>query len=638
MEGYQLTLSMELPTKAPMEQTIPLALSCPQPASIQDFFQECDHGLYVYAEAVCRFTLVSPQPVAKVELYCNGAKEPCSYNPKTGEISLELQGGCQGKPFQDCYGFAQIQVAVGLGDDTTKTLFSPYLPVRICSSSSISQGKEIAEGIVEYVYHHQRFLRLDGTTNPQSLAQLQQEGRQTFEAQMLLAENIATIYQSSYPYFKANSRFRIEKQPTVGQLERLQYIHQQTLSYMVCHPEHLQEIGSEGGISVNMRSYQPRKVLYFENVPTYDTYENRAILGFLRTMMEEISRLYQQCVQLLEQIPTQDSEQGEYDSYLFMCQPTRNHLQQKAQRLLELQDTFSTLWGIYQTAFGFDAQPTTELPQATAVFLSIPQYHRIFECIYQWFCYGAPDTQQERFMLSFVRMSALYEKYLLIKLVEYLETKGYILQEKRPFHYKMPVEEYPWKYQNTDIPNTYHFEKEGQRVTLYYQPVLYHRDFAGETNGIDLRRNHSLLFFDTEEWELQKHAPAVASYYTPDYLLKIEQPQGGASYVVMDAKFSNKNTVKGRYIKDLVFKYLFSLSPKEQGSKVVGLCALYGKADSQERGFSLYDSQKQVGEIRPFVEFLPMREGLEHPWAERLDEVLQSYLCPKALPLESATF
>ncbi|MDE7326041.1 MAG: DUF2357 domain-containing protein, partial [Lachnospiraceae bacterium] len=123
------------------------------------------------------------------------------------------------------------------------------------------------------------------------IASLKKSRYSSLMAQIILAKEIAIAYESNYGFFKANSRFKVEKKPIIGRFERLQYISSATLQYVAVHPEQLAVVCSNSGIRVRGRVYQPQKTLFMKNECAYDTYENRVILSFLRKMIDEVAKL-----------------------------------------------------------------------------------------------------------------------------------------------------------------------------------------------------------------------------------------------------------------------------------------------------------------------------------------------------------
>ena len=92
-------------------------------------------------------------------------------------------------------------------------------------------------------------------------------------------------------------------------------------------------------------------------------------------------------------------------------------------------------------------------------------------------------------------------------------------------------------------------------------------------------------------------------YYTPDYLIKINNSSGDI-YYVLDAKLSQKHQVIKHQLQELIYKYLFSLSSFDQNDSIMGLLILCGKFDD---GFStnIRDISEEIGiDTIPFVKFI----------------------------------
>ncbi|MCD8354351.1 MAG: hypothetical protein LUC47_08585, partial [Clostridiales bacterium] len=252
------------------------------------------------------------------------------------------------------------------------------------------------------------------------------------------------------------------------------------------------------------------------------------------------------------------------------------------------------------------------------IFLSVPQYNRIFVQIHKWFTFGIYEFASEKYMLSLVKVSSLYENYLLVKMIAYFQSRGYLLVEDKRCVY--PVKS-TWQYKNTDCKNTFVFKNETNCITLYYQPVIYDSN-RSDINGIQLMRNNSLPFFSGNENMNQ----VGGHYYSPDYVIKVEN-NSASRYLILDAKFSDLQNVKRYYVKDLAFKYLFSISPIQQSNTVVGLCIIYGKCKSSERTQSAYDKQLPGQAISPIAELLPLVEGISNDaHFNRLDSLMKKII------------
>ena len=551
--------------------------------------------------------------IADVRVYVNDVLESSVYN--NGRIYFPSRGISNRRIFLDCYGFAELSITLILVDGQECTLNSEYLPILVRRE----ELNNSVEAMARFVYNNQEWLLLNGELKPKKPSGLKENGYRSLATQILLAEEIAAIYESSYGYFKANSRFKLEKMSVIERLERIQYVTQGTLSYTATHPEYLRQVNSTQGIFIGNRVYQPQKTETVQNTRSYDIYENRVILAFLRNMIDSVQSLQGYCCNLLSKIPNDKDYSSEYIySSFFMFSETRKMIEDGKTQLEKLSEKFTYLWGMYSDILRIPLDQHIVPPRPTAIFLSVPQYNRIFVRIHQWFSFGIYNFSKEHFMLSFIKISALYESYLLAKFLCYFRDRGYSLESSRRCVY--PVSK-RWKYKNTSVRNTFVLKNGQKRITLYYQPVIFDTD-QRSVNGIGLYRNNSISVSAGNEDDCRQGG----HYYVPDFLIKIEE-NGDSQYMIVDAKFSDYSSVRRYYVKDLVFKYLFSISPIEENELVCGLCIMYGKCKSKERLQTAYDKQILGTEIYPFIEIFPLIEGIDSAGQyEKMDRLLKKLL------------
>lgn len=551
--------------------------------------------------------------IADVRVYVNDVLESSVYN--NGRIYFPSRGISNRRIFLDCYGFAELSITLILVDGQECTLNSEYLPIWVRRE----ELNNSVEAMARFVYNNQEWLLLNGELKPKKPSGLKENGYRSLATQILLAEEIAAIYESSYGYFKANSRFKLEKMSVIERLERIQYVTQGTLSYTATHPEYLRQVNSTQGIFIGNRVYQPQKTETVQNTRSYDIYENRVILAFLRNMIDSVQSLQGYCCNLLSKIPNDEDYSSEYIySSFFMFSETRKMIEDGKTQLEKLSEKFTYLWGMYSDILRIPLDQHIVPPRPTAIFLSVPQYNRIFVRIHQWFSFGIYNFSKEHFMLSFIKISALYESYLLAKFLCYFRDRGYSLESSRRCVY--PVSK-RWKYKNTSVRNTFVLKNDQKRITLYYQPVIFDTD-QRSVNGIGLYRNNSISVYAGNEDDCRQGG----HYYVPDFLIKIEE-NGDSQYMIVDAKFSDYSSVRRYYVKDLVFKYLFSISPIEENELVCGLCIMYGKCKSKERLQTAYDKQILGTEIYPFIEIFPLIEGIDSAGQyEKMDRLLKKLL------------
>ena len=558
------------------------------------------NGVSVFSDLSYEFSLTGENltNVQNVTVYINDVYEESVY--RNGRILFPNRNTGNRRIFLDCYGFVEIVIVISDDSGYERHYETQYIPVLVRKGSL----NDAVKAMVDYVYSNQEVLLLNGEPKAKNLGNLKEDGVQTLSTQLLLAEEIATLYESSYGYFKANSRFKIDKIAKVDRLERLQVITPSTLQFIATHPEQLRQINSNSGIRIGRRVYQPEKTLSMQNVHSYNTYENRVVLGFIRKMIDSIKELQQHCVSLLEQIPDNEEFSTEYiySSY-FMFAETRQMLERGMQQLTDLSTKFAQLWTMYSSILNITPEIMLDEPHPSPTFMSVPQYNRIFVQIHKWFHFGIYNFEKEHFMLSFIKISALYESYLLAKMVKYFQERGYTLESSQKCVY--PIN-YKWKYKNTICNNTFVLRSDKQKLKIFYQPVVYDAD-KSNVNGIGLMRNNSISVSTGEIDDRQ----TGGHYYSPDYIIKVEDGSS-ARYLILDAKFSDLIRVRKYHVKDLAFKYLFSISPIQPTDSVAGLCLIYGKCTKDEQLQSAYDNCLPGQHIVPIAELLPMIEGVSN--------------------------
>ena len=240
-------------------------------------------------------------------------------------------------------------------------------------------------------------------------------------------------------------------------------------------------------------------------------------------------------------------------------------------------------------------------PQPSATLISVRAYKLIYEQIIRWFQFGMYDFSGEDFILPMLRSDKIYEYYVLLKIYNYIANKGFSLQSATSHSYKNPgfhsshANPYGLK-----TKNTFRF-KDGKttELTLYYEPIVYNgkNSNVGE-NEVGLFRNMSYSYQDREK----------GSYYYPDYVIKIQQ-FGHCQYIILDAKFSKRNTTKENYLSKLLFRYIISISAIDPEDSLLGLVIVNGKTDGTEDVVEdIYDRSIDNREIHPFAKILTLTE------------------------------
>jgi len=529
----------------------------------------------------------------------NGSNVNISYSPDSGMI--EFQDVSFGKRiFTECYGFVQITLIFDDGQGNHFVRETEYIQVMVRKG----RQNDSVQRMTKYIYEQNSEFLNSNKILPRDASSLKDAAQKTLEAHILLLERISTIYEGNYRYFKMNSRFSTVQEERIDYFEKLQYVSKNTLRYIVQHPEELQKIQHPSGIKVGSYRYQPNKTLVTNNRKSYDIYENRVVLGFLLHLLREINRIHQELSHIIDQIPQKPMETNDYiTSSYFIYAKTAEFVKIRLQDMRDLQRKYTSLYYLYAEALPIKTEEGSVLPRFTPVFRSIPQYHQIYDCAVAWFSKGVFAIDKERFMLSFIKISTLYEIYVLTKLIAYFTNAGYSMAPSEKITYPSPGK----YYESTSCDNYFVFQNDAGKVTLYYQPVIYNTDRYA-VSRIGLYRNTSIPYPKAEE-----DVYFGGKYYTPDFLIKYEYAgSSSAKYLIADAKFSQLKTVKSREVAELAYKYLFSISPVSEDDQIIGLCIFNGQSNlTRDTYTNIYDFELSQ-RIMPRADIVTLTENSEN--------------------------
>lgn len=573
----------------------------------------------VYEDKEYEMELCSNQIIDNPQVYVNG--ELVETITSANRVSFLFRDGGKRGLFRDQLGFAQIAIMVTTDSGEEEWYYSELASILIRVSGNDQQDKgqqrqnqknQDVEKMLEFIYDHQGDLLTDQAIMTSSAEHLG-ENYDDFASQITLLEDIANVYESSYGYFMANARTKLQPVEVVDRVERLQSIDSKTVQYMSQHPELLHR--SLRGVKVGREYYLPNRTLMLQNRTTHDIYENQVVVGFLMKIYGEISQLKKQVSDLLKTFildGNTNNQEGEYivSSQIFYKQAIEV-LRGYNGRLQELSDRFEQLSLYYNSLWRVTPMEMVMMPEARPIFLAVPQYNRIYMCILKWFGKRGYDFSKEKAMMNFISLPAVFEFYVLAKLVESFKKKGFSLLRAEYADYALSENSL---YQNKECRNTFEFKKEDYVITLYYSPVIYcyeRNNDKGIINGIALYRNNSIPLPSDNDVERR------GRYYTPDYLFKVSRYNKDTcvkeKYVICDAKYRTYNNVRYEEVPKLSYKYLFSLGQRDPKAALEGMILFYGipgEKPHEKKVMSFYDKAMNW-DLRPFVDMMPMSENFE---------------------------
>lgn len=542
----------------------------------------------VYSDTVYMID-ISCEEISEINVYINGESVESDY--RDGMIYFGRENE---RAFAGIIGLAQISLFITYQNGETEWAYSEYASVLIRASET----NKALDLMLKYVYKNQEDI-LHRDSRVTEIGKQYNEKYEDFWSQIVLLEEIAKVYENNYGYFKANCRYKLEKVDVMDRAEKMQEVDARTLQYISQHPEYLKNAVT--GIRYGMQFFLPSKTLMTQKIITNDIYENQVVISFLEYILNEVESLSEKIQEYINLLHTETVADDGYivSSYLLYAN-AREVLDEFQNRILELKKQYQKLVASYSKILIVKRVTMAKRPEPSAIFMNLPQYNRIYECILRWFGKTGYDLINERIMISFTHAPAIYEAYVLIKLITQIKEFGYDLIESKLAVYPKQA---GWLYKNQNYNNTFVFSNEDSKIILYYEPVIYDED-RRNINGIELYRNNNIsLGRDTDDEKKGR-------YYVPDYIIKYEKDKK-IQYLICDAKFSRKTKVQHQIIPDLAYKYLTSISPLPENVSVIGLFIFYGLNEKNNNIESFYNRKIKDGKtIFPRIEMVPLSESV----------------------------
>lgn len=527
--------------------------------------------------------------IANIYVYINDESVESRWHPEKKVIDFDFEKSNFGYIFADCYGYVEIRLMFEYSEGETEIYQTGYLAVAIPREEASNTVQKMAE----FVYCNQDRLLMGSDRKLRISSGMKEGGYQNIETYIAHTEDVVKLYESSYHFFKSNCRVRLDTQDVVGDVEKMQFLSNRTIRFIACNPQYLKPTLGNDGIRYSGRTYMPNKTLVQQSVISMEIYENKEIVAFLAMVRERTYTLLLDMNGIIGERSQVVIPEGYVFSLSILQEKNVEYLQKQHQKLEILYGKLQELTVLYRGIFSFAENIMTVPPKATAIFMQVPQYSKMYKKIYEWFFYGQYDLQSEKYIFSFIKISALYEVYIITKWIDFLSKRQYILKDSVYYDTAGTI--------HGQCDSKYIFEGEdGAELVIYYQPRITN---ATNADGIKLYRNNSLSYNRSDS------VLRSGNYYCPDFLIQYKR-ENKTRYMIADAKYSRLTNIKARYFNELIYKYIFSISPTESDVLMMGLSILYGKITGQEVMTSAYDYQIVGSPVKPFVQFVPMMETI----------------------------
>ncbi len=408
-----------------------------------------------------------------------------------------------------------------------------------------------------------------------------------------LLNEIKDIYRQSYRYLQNNPYTKLHKEEKIVPFAKVATFNPCTVQYIATHTDELDAVNYNTGIQYNKQFYQPVRTKAVLNVYSYDTYENNILLGFLVTIVVDITKTINLLKKKYNIRNRSAAPVGYIDSMYEIYQSTIATIANNIDTLTVLKDEYQKLYLYYLHLFNFKTTPVTNTPIFTPVFRSVNAYRQLYCIIHKWFTCNSSEFSHEDLVLSFISSSKIYEYYCLVKILNHINS-AYNFKIQNFYNVCYTVKS---KFNfNTKYNNTFIFQNNDVKLTVYFQPVI---------SGNDLAENEIGLFRNTST-TVKNDLNDRGYVYTPDYIIKKEY-KSICQYFILDAKFSTADTIRQQQLQELVYKYLFSISTINSDDMVKGLYIICGKSSDADAESTVHDLAKNIGKnVEPFAKILTM--------------------------------
>lgn len=302
----------------------------------------------------------------------------------------------------------------------------------------------------------------------------------SFARRIALLERLLVTFEECAHYLRANARFRLVPQSRVDAVEKLRAVTSETVRYVAEHPDELVLSPSGAGLRIGGRTYLPRHVLVESSAKRFDTYENRAILGVLASLGEELRADAREAADRADKLQVREPDRPGYVSTASpLAKDAAKRLLGYAEALCGLERRTSVLFRDYRTML--PAEPLAlklsngkDALRPTEVFRSIPAYRALFEAISGVQRSEKPVLESEAALITAFGRSRLFELHALFRVLEGLSAEGFRLTASRTV--TEPELERAGRREAPDRPNRFLFEKiTGEcvaEVLVCYEPIV----------------------------------------------------------------------------------------------------------------------------------------------------------------------
>ena len=498
------------------------------------------------------------------------------------------------QPFLLHYDLIAVSFILSFVDGSSKEYFTDFL---LCVSKNQEDATNIQNMLQELIAFDDsqvgEWIFSDGkrgASNSLYEGKWNKRAYKSLSSYIQLLEQVIACYKNNFAYFRMQGKHTIKQSSVLVPYEKVKKVSRDSFNWIMQNADQLANVPYSSGVQYQGKNYLPYHLKTDASQKSWDVYENRIVISFLHTVLLNAKQIFLEFDRdILNEERIISRIHGSFPKEY--CAPiiTIKSLQISFCRILlgklnHSIDTLQNLYTQYETLFDVQTSMLTTLPRKTSTFGGIKPYAQVFKIIVHWFQYGEYSLEKERLILQVKTLDKLFEYYCLLQLLKLLADNGYHKADIQEPAFKYLYTSADGHYQNEqDVANTYVLSRNHITATLYYQPVISAFNFE---NGLTLYRTTS-----------------KKGYYTPDFVLKFSFSEHDEEYIIFDAKFASRDTIKNFRLPEVIRKYSCELcvAANSRAPKMVWI--LQGRVNSNEKAIWRYHNSPLVSVCRPATSF-----------------------------------
>ncbi|WP_123054464.1 hypothetical protein [Clostridium sp. JN-1] len=554
----------------------------------------------VYSDIEYSASIFFEEKIKSLKIFINNKLQEYTYD--SGNITFENNGCTEKRVFTNYFGCVNFTIDIETNSGSHEFFYSDYYDVGIRDNKLNENVRKMAE----YVFDNSPKYLFNNSSNVMDFLNIKNSRFKNIDTEISILENILREYEENFKFFITNSKYKTFNNYIVDDFEKLKEIKCETIQYIASNPQYLIPVSYFTHIKYNKLNLQPRKVLVDRTRLDYDIYENQVVVSFLSYIYKY---LYNKIIKIKEKViynPSYSIRPSYISSYKEIYKHLLSRIENYINRVEKINKGIQRMYFMYSKILKCSHINITRVPKPSHIFMEIQHYRRIYKVIADWFESGNYDFENEKMLLSLIEVNKIYEYYILFKINNYLIKRGFFLKKSIKAEYKLKDNQL---YENTEYENTFMFTEKFSNVTVYYQPVIYDGP-SKYSNGVGLFRNNCISFDSSK-----------SNYYAPDYVIKICKGKS-SKFIILDAKWSNFDTVLHYRFKEIVYKYIFSISTIDENDEIDKVCVVNGKPKENqiEYIYNYYSSKftERNNQIKPSAKILTLHPDIDKNTQEQL--------------------